>query len=496
MNSESTKLNKQLWKFKVDVGGTFTDYLASSGEGRTTTGKILSNGCLRSNAEFVSENTFQDSSLSHYKDNFFKDFKVRIYKDGQPYESSVLKFEKGRFEIDGVLEGCHDFQYEIFTGEEAPVLVARLETETAIDEDFPAIDLNLGTTRGTNALLERKGAKVGLICNKGFKDVWDIGNQTRSDLFALNIKKPDSLISSIFEISGRLDKNGHEIEKLSESEVLSAVDAFHKAGIQSVAICLINSYINPEHENKVYSLIKNTFPHISVSHRITRTIKLLERGDTTLVDAYLSPIIKDYIQSIKDALPHAKIRMMTSAGGLVSPQNFSGKDSLLSGPAGGVNGFSYAAQSAGFKNAIGFDMGGTSTDVKRFGGEFEYHFESVKAGVRVVTPMFAIETVAAGGGSICSFDGQRILVGPESAGASPGPACYGAGGPLTVTDVNLFCGKIDRQAFPFKLDKEVVRLKLEQIADAVFESTGNRMSIHEVAAGFTKIADYKMAEAI
>ena len=496
MNSESTKLNKQLWKFKVDVGGTFTDYLVSSGDGITHTGKILSNGCLRSNAKFVSENTFQDNSLSHYKDNFFNDFKVRIYKDGLPYESSVHKFEKGSFEIDGVLEGSHDFQYEIFTGEEAPVLVARLETETAIDEDFPAIDLNLGTTRGTNALLERKGAKVGLICNKGFKDVWDIGNQTRSDLFALNIKKPDSLISSIFEISGRLDKNGHEIEILSESEVLSAVEAFHKAGIQSVAICLINSYINPEHENKVFSLIKNTFPHISISHRITRTIKLLERGDTTLVDAYLSPIIKDYIQSIKDALPHAKIRMMTSAGGLVSPQNFSGKDSLLSGPAGGVNGFSYAAQSAGFKNAIGFDMGGTSTDVKRFGGEFEYHFESVKAGVRVVTPMFAIETVAAGGGSICSFDGQRLLVGPESAGASPGPACYGAGGPLTVTDVNLFCGKIDRQAFPFKLDKEVVRLKLEQIADAVFESTGNRMSIHEVAAGFTKIADYKMAEAI
>ena len=496
MNSESTKLNASVWKFKVDVGGTFTDYIASSGEGLCPTGKVLSSGCLRSNAAILSNRTFIDSSMQSYKEDFFQGFKVRLYINDAQIDSSVEKYKDGVFEIADSIPVCQECKYEIFTGEEAPVLVARLETGTGLRDNFPPIELNLGTTRGTNALLERKGAKVGLICNRGFKDLWEIGNQTRDDLFELNIKKPDSLVHSIFELSGRLDKDGRELESLIESELVAAKEAFLQADIESVAICLINSYVNPVHEEEVYSKIKDAFPYISVSNKVTRTIKLLERGDTTLVDAYLSPIIKDYIESIKTSLPNARIRLMTSAGGLVSPQNFSGKDSLLSGPAGGVNGFSYAAESAGFKNAIGFDMGGTSTDVKRYGGAFEYHFESVKAGVRVVTPMFAIETVAAGGGSICSYDGQRLLVGPESAGASPGPACYGAGGPLTVTDINLFNGKIDAEAFPFKLDREIVKAKLEQIACEIKQSSGKEMSIFEVADGFTKIADFKMAEAI
>lgn len=496
MNLESTKLNKQVWKLKVDVGGTFTDYISVSEEGVLTTGKVLSSGCLRGNCTILGSNSFQDDELGKYKTDFFKGFSVRFFSDNKVFESKVESYEEGLFEIEQCFELSGTLKYELFTGEDAPVLVARIETGTGLDDKFPVIELNLGTTRGTNALLERKGAKVGLICNKGFKDLWDIGNQTRDDLFKLDISKPDSLSHSVFEISGRIDADGEVIEGLDLCEVDDAVKQFQECGVESVALCLINSYQNQDHEKEVAAKLSEKFPYISISHEVTRTIKLLERGDTTLVDAYLSPIIKKYVSSIQKSIPNAKIKLITSAGGLVSPYNFSGKDSLLSGPAGGVNGFSKAAQSAGFENAIGFDMGGTSTDVKRFGGEYEYHFESVKAGVRVVTPMFAIETVAAGGGSICHYDGQRFLVGPESAGASPGPACYGAGGPLTVTDINLFNGKIDSQAFPFKLDLAVVEEKLSEIATQVESVSGIKMSLVEIADGFTRIADFKMAEAI
>ena len=495
MNLESTKSKLGTWQFKVDVGGTFTDYIAVDPANSVTTGKILSSGCLRSNYSRKSADEIEDSALSSYRENFFTGFQLRIL--GAEPAVCEVKANKG-----GVLTLCSGVEipnfgkYELFTGEEAPVMVIRLETGTALEGEFPQVQLNLGTTRGTNALLERKGARVGLVCNSGFKDLWDIGTQARSSLFDLNIQKPDSLISSIFEISGRLDSTGNELEGLNKGEISKAVEHFKSDGIESIAICLINSYVNTAHELSVYTYLRKHFKYVAVSHKVTRTIKILERGDTTLVDAYLSPIIKDYVKSIESAVPSAKIRLMTSAGGLVSPNNFSGKDSLLSGPAGGVNGFSNAALAAGYKKAIGFDMGGTSTDVNRYGGDFEYHYETVKAGVRLVAPMFAIETVAAGGGSICTYDGQRFLVGPESAGASPGPACYGAGGPLTVTDINVFNGKIDPSAFPFKLDLESVRHKLEEVANNVEASEGRKMTLHEVADGFSRIADFKMAEAI
>lgn len=494
MNLESTKSKSQTWQFKVDVGGTFTDYIAVDPEGAVHTGKILSSGCLRSNFSRTAELEITDSSMAEFRENLFKGFKVRLPGDDAVY--TVRSSKNGVFKLLGDSEIPQEGKYELYTGEEAPVIVMRLKTSTSLFDAFPEIHLNLGTTRGTNALLERKGSKVGLICNKGFKDVWDIGTQARSRLFDLNIRKPDSLIASVYEISGRLDAEGNELEEMSEEEIRKAVLHFKENGIESVAICLINSYVNTSHEVFVRSHLGDHFTYVAVSHEVTRTIKLLERGDTTLVDAYLSPVINEYISSIIAAVPGLKIRLMTSAGGLVSPENFSGKDSLLSGPAGGVNGFSHAAVKAGFNKAVGFDMGGTSTDVKRYGGEFEYQYETVKAGVRVVAPMFAIETVAAGGGSICSYDDQRFLVGPESAGASPGPACYGAGGPLTVTDINLFNGRIDPAAFPFRLDLKTVEVRLLEISEKVRQSEGRLMTAHEIADGFSRIADFKMAEAV
>lgn len=496
MNFESTKLNKTPWQLKIDVGGTFTDYITVSPEGVTSTGKILSSGSLRLRLKVVDSGKLQNDFFSDFTENFFKGFKIKVLSAGANETLTVISSHGSQVNTGERIETADSIDCELYTGEEAPVMVARLATQTALSAKFPPIQLNLGTTRGTNALLERKGARVGLVCNKGFKDVWEIGNQTRDDLFKLNITRPESLAFSRYELSGRIDSEGRQIESLNSDAFSELIEKFKNDNVEAIAICLLNSYVNPQHENAVAEELRKHFKYVIESHKVTRTVKLLERGDTALVDAYLTPIIHSYVNSIQNSIPTAEIKLITSFGGLVPPENFSGKDSLLSGPAGGVNGFTHAARKAGFEKSIGFDMGGTSTDVKRYGGEFEYHFETVKAGVRVVTPMFAIETVAAGGGSICHFDGQRFLVGPESAGASPGPACYGAGGPLTVTDINLFNGKIDPEAFPFELNLAVVKNKLADIQKAVAESQGRNMTLEEIADGFSRIADFKMAEAI
>ena len=224
-------------------------------------------------------------------------------------------------------------------------------------------------------------------------------------------------------------------------------------GVASLAICLLHATANPEHERLVANIAHELgFHNVSVSSQAAPLVKIVPRGDTTVVDAYLNPVLQKYVASLVAAMPGSVLRVLTSAGGLVDAANFSGKDSIFSGPAGGVVGFSRVAQAAGFERAIGFDMGGTSTDVSRFDGRYDLQFENEKAGVRIVAPMMAIETVAAGGGSICRFDGAKLVVGPETAGADPGPACYGRGGSLTITDVNLHLGRICPERFPFPLD--------------------------------------------
>jgi 5-oxoprolinase (ATP-hydrolysing) len=481
------------WKFRVDVGGTFTDYIVENPENGVVTGKILSSGIIKSTAMFDGKELI-DASLKSYPEKFFVGFSVRINGiEAEVIQSSAKSLVLSQSSL---LKG-ESQPYELFSGEEAPVVAARLVTKTSLSDEFPLIDLRLGTTRGTNALLERKGARVGLICTKGFRDVWKIGTQARPDLFDLNIKKPETLSDIIVEVPERIDSVGEVVEVLEEQDIRFACEKLLELEVESVAVCLLNSYINPEHELYIQQILSEyNLPYVSLSHKVSKTIKYLDRGDTCLVDAYLSPIIQKYVKAIQNSLPSAKIKLMTSSGSLVSVANFSGKDSLLSGPAGGVNGFVHSAELAGYKKAIGFDMGGTSTDVKRYGGAYEYQYETEKAGVRVVAPMYAIETVAAGGGSICRYDGQRFLVGPESAGALPGPACYGNGGPLTVTDMNVYSGKIDVSAFPFQLDLVVIEEKIKEIIKEVYASEGLHISAQEVVAGFTQIANFKMAEAI
>lgn len=385
------------------------------------------------------------------------------------------------------------YQAKVLSRDDAPVLAIRQVMGLRPDEPIGPVTISLGTTRGTNALLERKGAPVALVTTQGFADLLHIGTQARQHLFKLKIEKPPVLHSGVYELDERLDADGRVLSPLNEDQAEQVLHQIKQDGFDSIAICLLHAYVNDEHERRVAKLAQRVgFEQVSVSSALTPTIKMLDRCETAVLDAYLSPVIRAYLANLCKQMPEASIKLMNSAGALVEPSRFMGKDSLLSGPAGGAIGCARVAVEADFTHAIGFDMGGTSTDVCRFDGRHAYRYVSEVAGVRVVAPMLAIETVAAGGGSICDYDGQRLTVGPQSAGADPGPACYGRGGPLALTDINLFNGKIDPKRFPFQLDMDIVTRKIEALA----ERMGHTMTAHQIADGFTRVANLKMASAI
>jgi 5-oxoprolinase (ATP-hydrolysing) len=339
------------------------------------------------------------------------------------------------------------------------------------------------------------------VTTRGFGDVLEIGYQARPRLFDLTIRKPAPLPSAVVEIDERVTHDGHVLTPLNESAVRQQLQALFDAAIESLAICLLHADRHHDHERIIDRIAREIgFREISVSHAVAPLPKLVPRADTTVADAYLNPVLREYVERLRASLPGSHLRLLTSAGGLVAAENFCGKDSILSGPAGGVVGFSRVAQAAGFARAIGFDMGGTSTDVSRFEGRFELEYETQKAGVRLVAPTMAIETVAAGGGSICRFDGVKLTVGPESAGADPGPACYGRGGPLTVTDLNLYLGRIVPERFAFPLDRAATERRLRELANklATEAASPNRANYtpEELAAGLLRIANANMAAAI
>ncbi len=489
------------WDFSIDVGGTFTDCIGRSPEGKILTCKFLSSGIIKGKIEKISGNKIIDSLRLGDPENFYQGYKIDFLDNTgkAAYRSEITEFysESGMLVLKNEFDLPEGTKYELISGEEAPLNCIRYLMAISLKQPIGKVIVRLGTTKGTNALLERKGEDIALVTTRGFADVFEIGTQARPNLFALKISKPGLLYKEVIEIDERIDAEGNILKEISEQEIQSKFKALISSGIKSVAICFLNSYKNPVHEKIAGKIAFDLgFEQVSVSTDLTPTIKFLNRGDTTIVDAYLSPVIKGYLASIRKKLPEAGLKLMTSAGGLVDNQYFSGKDTILSGPAGGVTGFSFAAGIAGFKKAIGFDMGGTSTDVSRYDGNYEYQFETEKAGVRIVAPMYSIETVAAGGGSICTFDGQKLNTGPHSAGADPGPACYGRGGPLTITDINLFNGKIDERNFPFSLDKNAIIKHLEEIARQIKASGNDELSLREIAEGFTEIANLKMAYAI
>jgi 5-oxoprolinase (ATP-hydrolysing) len=432
------------WDFWIDRGGTFTDVIGRAPDGRLVTAKLLSENPER----------YPDAAVQGIRD-------CLGLGPGQPIPDGAIAAVK------------------------------------------------MGTTVATNALLERKGERVFLLITEGFGDLLRIGTQARPALFDLNIRRPDLLYERVAEVPGRLDADGGEVRPLDEGAVRRALVAARAEGIAAVAVALMHGHINPAHEARVGHLAAEAgFSQISLSHQVSRLAKIVPRGDTTVVDAYLSPILRRYVAQVEGALDMGRatgrLLFMQSNGGLTEAERFQGKDAILSGPAGGIVGMVQTARGAGLDRLIGFDMGGTSTDVSHYAGVYERSFETEVAGVRMRAPMMDIHTVAAGGGSICSFRDGRFQVGPESAGANPGPASYRRGGPLTITDCNVMLGRLAPDHFPAvfgpigdqPLDSEVVRAQFAALAQEVAAVTGRLDPPEVVAEGFLRIAIDNMANAI
>ncbi|MCZ8019956.1 hydantoinase B/oxoprolinase family protein [Novosphingobium sp.] len=376
----------------------------------------------------------------------------------------------------------------------------------AKDGPLPPVDVRMGTTVATNALLERKGEPTVLAITRGFGDALRIGTQERPELFVRRIDLPQPPHARVIEIAERVMADGTVLTPLDEATARTAFAEAVAAGFRSIAIVLMHGYRYPAHEARLAELARAAgFTQVSVSHEVAPLIKLIGRGDTTLVDAYLSPVLRRYVDQFTAALGGAgRALFMQSSGGLAGGARFRGKDAILSGPAGGIIGMARTAEASGAPRVIGFDMGGTSTDVSHYAGQFERDSEVRVANVRIRTPMLRIHTVAAGGGSICRFDAGRLVVGPESAGAVPGPACYRNGGPLTVTDCNVILGKLRPDHFPHlfgpngdqPIDTAVVARKLAEMAAAIRAETGQIFTPEALAEGFIAIAVANMAHAI
>ena len=364
----------------------------------------------------------------------------------------------------------------------------------------------MGTTIATNALLERKGARVGLIVTRGFQDLLEIGYQDRPDIFALNIHKPALLVAAVAEVEERVMADGTVRAPLNEREVRDALARFSRENFEAVAILFLHSFAYPAHELRAETLAREAgFSQVSVSHRVAPEIKVVGRGDTTVADAYLNPLLRRYIETLRSGIdPAVTLRFMQSNGGLTDARRFAGKDAILSGPAGGVVAYAHICSRASIPRAIGFDMGGTSTDVSRYDGTFDRVFETRTAGIRLKAPMMAIETVAAGGGSVLRFESGRFVVGPESAGALPGPAAYRQGGPPTVTDANIVTGRLRAEHFPAcfgpdanqPLDESASRERLRDLSNEISAYTDRPFSIEETAAGFIRVANENMVRPI
>ena len=498
-----------MWQFWIDVGGTFTDCLAQSPDGQMHQTKVLSSGIFKGQLRLADLTDVARSTDSNDPAGMWNGVQLRLLntKGDSIFVAKVLSSNTGAFTLDHpvpaeISRANSIVAYELHPEIHAPLAAMRVLAGVRMSDPIPDCTVHLGTTRGTNALLTRSGARTALITSRGLKDFLTIGDQARPHLFQLTIRKTQPLFETSIEIAERVLADGTVECQPDESTVRRQLVELKDSGIESIAICLMHAYQYSKHEQQIGKIADEIgFTDVRMSHKVSPLIKLIPRGETTVLDAYLNPVIGTYLDEIQAGLSdRSDLKLMTSAGGLVSREYFSGKDSVLSGPAGGVVGAARVATQFGFHRVIGFDMGGTSTDVSRYesvGGQdlFEREYESHKAGVRIVTPMMAIETVAAGGGSVCWFDGVKLCVGPQSAGADPGPACYGKGGPLSITDVNLFLGRIIPNQFPFPLDRLAVKDRLKRLCNEL-ETVGFDYSPQELAEGFVKIANHSMATAI
>jgi 5-oxoprolinase (ATP-hydrolysing) len=491
VSTPAVDASEPYWRVWVDTGGTFTDCLAADPQGQTLRIKVLSSSCLRGTLTTINSPTEIAIELpqpliagfalgQHFRLLGQAGESIKITGHDSPSQLRLAKSLPGGTPLGQAIEIAFDV--------EAPILAARIVTRTPADQALPPMLMHLATTRGTNALLEEKGADVTLFITRGFEDLLVIGDQKRPDLFALNVKKPTPLTTNIVGIDERLDALGQVLRPLQLPNSKKP-----KTKNQSAAVVCLHSHRNPKHEQRLAKHLRDAgWQHVSVSSDLAPVIKVLPRTETAVVDAYLSPIMTRYLDGVERELSSGKLRVMTSAGGLVSRADYRAKDSLLSGPAAGVVGAAMAGRQAGFERIIGFDMGGTSTDVCRFDGDFDYRFEHRVGRARVIAPVLAIETVAAGGGSICGFNDDELFVGPESAGANPGPACYGAGGPLTITDVNLVLGRLDPKQFGIPVNIDDAQSALDQVRQSIPEPPSEQ----DLLSGFLDIANERMADAV
>jgi 5-oxoprolinase (ATP-hydrolysing) len=428
------------WQFWIDRGGTFTDIVARRPDGQLVTHKLLSDNPAHN--------------------------------------------------ADAAVAGIREL---LGLDADAPIPAKQIEA------------VRMGTTVATNALLERKGARTVLVITRGFGDALRIGYQNRPHIFSRNIVLPELLYERVVEVDERVTADGTPLRAPDLDRLAAELQAAHDDGIRAVAVVCLHSHLYPAHEQAIGKVAEQLgFPQISLSAEVSPLIKLVSRGDTTVVDAYLSPILRRYVQQVAAELPGVRLMFMQSNGGLAGAGHFRGKDAVLSGPAGGIAGMVRMSALAGFDKVIGFDMGGTSTDVSHYAGEYERVFSTLVAGVRLRAPMLDIHTIAAGGGSILHFDGTRYRVGPDSAGADPGPACYRGGGPLTVTDANVMLGRVQPDHFPAvfgpdghqPLDAEVVRRRFAGLAREIAAQTRDDRTPEQVAEGYRQIAVANMANAV
>lgn len=488
---------KTQWHICIDTGGTFTDCIARGPQGGIHRAKVLSSSRLRGRvAALLSDREAQIEAPWDTGAGILGGFRFRTLADERWMEITAHKGDVVTLAEPYPVQLRTGDRFEVTTDEPAPILAARLVTSTPGNQPLPPMNMRLATTRGTNALLERAGAAAALFITRGFEDLLLIGDQQRPDLFALDIRKRMPLYHTVFGVTERRVADGSVIIPLEEQSLRESARTLVREGVTVAAVALMNSYQNDEHERRVEAILREEgFTHVSRSAALAPLIEILPRTETAIVDAYLSPIIASYLNSVRSAMTGGddRLHVMTSAGGIVDADAYRAKDSLLSGPAGGVAGAAAAARACGYDRIIGFDMGGTSTDVARYDGDFEYRFEHTVAGAKLVAPALAIETVAAGGGSICEFIDDRLRVGPHSAGADPGPACYGAGGPLTITDVNLLMGRLDAEQFEIPIERSAAEQALQAVAGQIPDA---EVSSDELIDGFLAIANERMADAI
>ncbi len=483
---------KNIWDIWIDTGGTFTDGIGCAPDGALHRVKVLSNSRLRGKLlQKIAPAQFRFSHRWKVQKDIFRAYDFYLTGNDKPIALvQTIDFKENILCLSTDFPLNQALDFEITAHEEAPVLATRILTQTALDEAFPPIKMRLGSTKGTNALLEKKGAAVTLFITKGFKDLLYIGTQQRPDLFQLDIPEPALFYSNVVEVEERLDAQGKVLKAMEYP------DATENWG-ESAAVAFLHAYRNPAHEQQFEAfLLQKGMPFITLSSALSPSIKILPRAQTAVVNAYLMPLMQQYLKGIQANLKNTDLLVMTSAGGLIPLAAFQPKDSLLSGPAGGVAGAAYVAQKLGFQKVLTFDMGGTSTDAARYDNGYDYQFVTKVAKAEILGAALAIETVAAGGGSICWFDGHKLCVGPQSAGASPGPACYGAGGPLTITDINLLLGKLDAAAMGIPIHFDLAQKALVQLQVELSEATGVQYEAQELLQGFEAIANEKMADAI